>query len=329
MAIRGLAYSQYTAWGTEPTVYKSLPITDFSFNVNRNPITEKAMNVSGEPKIYGGTYGVTGSLAAAYRPTEFSTIIAHGVMSKTSWSSGASSGIGDFAESTNGYKNFFNIACGDEYGNISTFASCAFTSCELSLRSGEMGKVTFNWVGVKKADANPASISTPSYSEDIPIFYNAVLQIGGALAKITGITVRINRPLSSDDYVIGSEFTQSIIQSDSCTVEGTLNLSNKEYAKIQTAITCGDGTNDDEAEWDQLDEAKSNAINMGVMSLQFNNPSGSGTALGGIYLTNMMISTTDVSVTGRQRFEKTLNFRCQTTDTTGISWNFTGTAPTS
>ena len=324
MATRGLAYSQYTAWGSEPSSYTSLPITDFSFNVTRNLIAEKSMNVSGEPKIYGGTYGVTGSLSAAYRPDSFSTIISHGLLSKTSWTTGTASGIGDFAETTNGYKNFFNIACGDEYGNISAFASCAFTSCELSLRAGEMGKISFNWVGVKKAGSPPASIETPSYSGDIPIFYNATLTIGGALAKVTGLTIKVNRPLSADDFVLGSEYTQSVIQSDSCTVEGTINLSNKEYAKIESAITTGDEVN-----WDNLSAAKTNTVNLGAVSIQFNNPAGTGTALGGIYITKMMLSTADVSVSGRQRFEKTLNFRCETTDTTGISWNFTGTAPTS
>ncbi len=325
MATRGLAYSQYTAWGSEPSTYTSLPITDYSFNVNRNLIAEKAMNVAGEPKIYGGTYGASGSLSAAYRPSEFATIIAHGILSKTSWSSGTASGIGDFAEASSGYKNFYNICAGDEFGNVITFASCAFTSCELSLRAGEMGKISFNWVGVKKA-ASDGTISTPSYAGDIPIFYNAVLKVGAAdtLIKVTGITLKINRPLSSDDYVIGSEYTQSIIQSDSCTVEGTLNLSNKEFALLQSAITTGD-----EANWDDLDELKTNTVNLGKLSIQFNNPAGTGDNLGGLYITKMMLNTTDVSVNGRQKFDKTINFRCETTSTSGISWNFTGTAPTS
>lgn len=324
MAVRGLAYSQYTAWGSEPSSYTSIPVTDFTFNVNRNPVAEKAMNVAGEPKIYGGTYAASGSLTAAYRPMEFATLIAQGIFCNNSWTTGTTSGVKDFAEATSGYKNFFNIACGDEFGNVSAFASCAFTSCELSIRSGEFGKISFNWVGTKKISGANPSISTPSYSGDIPIFYNAVLQVGGALVKVTGLTVRFNRPLSSDDFVLGSEYTQSITQSDNATIEGTINLSNKEYAKVTSAITTGDESN-----WDNLSAAKTNTTALGTLSMQFNNPDGSSTPLGGIYLTNMVISTVDVSVSGRQRFEKTLNFRTETTATTGISWNFTGTAPSS
>ena len=320
MATRGLAYAQYSSWSAVGA-YKSLPITDFSFNVARNPISEKAMNVAGEPKIYGGTYGVTGSLSAAYRPAEFATIITDGLMCKGTGGASAA-GIGDFAEATSGYKCFFDLTCGDEFGNTSSFASCAFNSVELSLKAGEMGKVSFNWVGVREL-ASGGSITTPSYDGDIPIFYNAVLTFGSTLIKATGLTIKINRPLSADDFVLGTEYTQGIIQSDSCVVEGTINLSNKEYATLVSAATTGDTTN-----WATLNAAKTNTVAMGAMTLQFNNPAGSGTALGGIYIPNMMVSTVDVSVSGRQRFEKTLNFKCQTTSTAGISWNFTGTAPT-
>lgn len=272
-----------------------IPITDGSFKVNRNLITEEALSIPGEPTIYGGLYNVTGSFSAAYRPQLINPIIEMGILGQTG----------------GGVSNTFTpyeFTMGNEFDKSWTFASCALTSCDISMQSGQYSKCTFEWVGTYKKLTN-TTITQADYTKEPTLFYNAYIND----IKCRGITFRIDRPISTEDYILGSEYTQSLFQSSNLTIGGTINLANKEYALLDDVLYTTD-----EASWN-TDDPKTNKTLVGNLTVKFRNPNGTKD-LSIIEIDEIHVQDLDVSVTGLQRFEKTVEWRATTTDTGGITF---------
>ena len=272
-----------------------IAITEASYQVNRNLITEDAASIAGEPTIYGGFYTVNGSFSAAYRPQTLNTFIEMGILGKTG---------GGVAESYDKYE----LTLGDQFDKSWTFGSCALTSCDISMSPGQFSKCNFEWVGTYKKPTD-TTIGQADYTKEPTLFYNAYL---GDI-KCRSITFRIDRPIGVDDYILGSEYTQTLVQSDNLTVGGTLTLTNKDYAMMDDVLYTSD-----EANWDN-DDPKNNTTHIGDLTVKFRNPGGT-VDLCEIYLDEIHVQDLNVSVTGQQRFEKTVEWRAKTTTTNGITF---------
>ena len=74
----------------------------------------------------------------------------------------------------------------------------------------------------------------------------------------------------------------------------------------------------DEANWDN-DDPKDNVTYIGDLTVKFRNPSGT-VDLCTIYLDEIHVQELDVSVTGMQRFEKSVQWKAKTTTTDGITF---------
>jgi len=272
----------------------SLPILSTNYSTDRNLIIEsESCGVVGEPKIYGGLYTTNGQFSAAYRPQLFNPIIEGGLLGKLG------GGIGEtFA--------FYDVSTGDEFGKVWTFASCALTSCEISMRVRNFAQITFDWIGTYKKPLAHV-LSTPDHSSSIPIFYNASI----AGVKCQGITIKITRPLGNDDHILGSEYTQSIYQNDNLSIEGTIQLSNREYTMLDDLLTTGD-----EASWNN-DDPKSNLVDLGELSIVMHSPDGYQ-RLTTITIPHVNAVSGNVSVEGASRFEKTIQWRATTSDLDAI-----------
>ncbi len=272
-----------------------IPITEGSFQVNRNLITEEGATIPGEPQIYGGVYNVNGTFSAAYRPQTLNTFIENGILGKTG---------GGVSETF----SFYEFTMGNEFDKSWTFASCALTSCEISMQSGQYSKCDFEWIGTYKKPTD-ITIGAADYTKEPTLFYNAYI---GNL-KCKGITFRIDRPVGTEDYILGSEYSQSLIQTDNLTIGGTINLGNKEYAMMEDVLYTTD-----EANWNN-DDPKDNVTYIGDLTVKFRNPTGT-IDLCTIYLDEIHVQELDVSVTGMQRFEKSVQWRAKTTTTDGITF---------
>ena len=272
-----------------------ISITDGSFQVNRNLITEEAISIPGEPTIYGGLYNVNGSFSAAYRPQTINPIIEMGILGQTG---------GGVSETFTHYE----LIMGNEFDKSWTFASCALTSCDISMQSGQYSKCTFEWVGTYKKLTN-TTITQADYTKEPTLFYNAYIND----IKCRGITFRIDRPISAEDYILGSEYTQSLFQSSNLTIGGTINLANKEYNLLDDVLYTTD-----EASWN-TDDPKINKTLVGNLTIKFRNPAGTKD-LSIIEIDEIHIQDLDVSVTGLQRFEKTVEWKATTSLTSGIKF---------
>jgi len=272
-----------------------IAITDGSYQVNRNLISEDAANIPGEPQIYGGIYAVNGSFSAAYRPQTLNTFIESGILGKTG------GGVSDTF-------THYDITLGNELDKTWTFASCALTSCEISMQAGQYSKCNFEWIGTYKK-LTDTTIPAADYTKEPTLFYNAYLDN----IKCRGITFRIDRPLGADDTILGSEYSQSLVQTDNLTVGGTITLSNKDYTLLDEVLYTTD-----EANWNN-DDPKNNTTYFGDLTVKFRNPAGT-IDMCEIYIDEIHVQELDVSVTGLQRFEKTIQWKAKTTDTLGITF---------
>jgi hypothetical protein len=284
-SIRGLALNS-----------TGIAITDGSYQVNRNLISEDAANIPGEPTIYGGIYNVNGSFSAAYRPQTLNTFIELGILGKSG------GGVADTF-------THYDITLGNEFNKAWTFASCALTSCDISMQAGQYSKCNFEWIGTYKK-LSDTTIPAADYTHEPTMFYNAYLDN----MKCRGITFRIDRPLAADDTILGSEYSQTLVQTDNLTIGGTITLSNADYEMMDNVLYTSD-----EGAWNN-DEAKNNTTLIGDLTIKFRNPSGT-VDLCQIYLDEIHVQDLNVSVTGMQRFEKTVEWRAITTSSSGITFS--------
>ncbi len=270
----------------------SIPILGASIDTNRNLLTEESMAPS-EVSITGGIYNVSGNFSAGYRPTLINPFIETGLLGKTG------GGIADVI-------NYYEITLGDEFNNTNTFASCVLSNCSISVKTKELTKISFDWVGTRKK-STPNPLTSPDYTHEVSIFYNASL---GDI-KCSSLTLNISRPIGNDDTIIGSEYAQSLFQSDQITVGGNLTIPNKDYALIDKVLTTTD-----EATWDTIGN-KNNTTYYGEIKILFRNPSGTKD-LTTITLSDVYAQQSNISMQGRQRIEKTFDFKAKVTNSTGI-----------
>lgn len=273
-----------------------IAITEGSYHVDRGLIVEEdSLSIAGEPNIFGGYYTLQGSFSAAYRPQTLNTFIENGILGKTG---------GGVSETFTHYE----MTMGDEHDKSWTFASCALTSCEISMQPGQFSKCNFDWIGTYKK-LSDTTLTTPDYSIEPTLFYNAYIDN----IRCRGITFRIDRPLIAEDHILGSEYSQTLTQSENLTIGGTITLGNTEYDLMEDVLYTTD-----EADWDN-DDPKNNTTLIGDLTVKFRNPSGT-IDLCTIYLDEIYVQSLDLNVSGMKRFEKTVEWKAKTTNDSGITF---------
>lgn len=271
-----------------------VPALSMSLNPQRNIITEDSFGIATQGSVYAGTYGISGSVTAGYRPSTLSTI--------TNLVLGGSSTI-----ATTGVFAYTTVDVEDDFGNISSFASCVINSMELSLNTGDFARVTYNFTGIKKK-AN-GSITSPVYTESISVFYNALLTIDSTAVKAKSVTLRIERPITPD-FILGSEYAETIIQSGNLTVSGSLGLAANEYTQLYNAMYTSDESRP------QPSNANVNLLGGGILVIELRKPGGS--AFQTITVGQIYITTGTMSADGRQVMTKSVDFTAQVNDVNNV-----------
>ena len=275
----------------------SYAVSSVNFTNTRNSITETTMGSVGSPKIYGGTYLVTGSIEMPFRKT------AAGVLIGNLFGGEISGGIIDIPSSG---QWLTNLIIADENGFGVTFASAMVTSMDLSMQVKDMCKCTFNFMGIKATAG--AVTALPDYTEEIPIFYNSLVTVASATAQAMGVTIHVERPIDTDYYVLGSEFLQDAVQSGPAVISGSLSLAPKESTVLTNAISSV--ASDTVAPV----ATNKNGLDLGTggtaaASLVLNLRSPDGTsAIQTITVDLIKLSDWSMSANGREKFTKTLNW---------------------
>jgi len=264
----------------------SIPALSANFQVTRNTIAEDSFGIATQGSINGGTYTASGSISAAYRPFALRDIV-NLVLGGTD------------KINTTGAFSTTSIDIEDDYGNVTSFATGAVVnSLELSLATEDYARITFNFTGIKKAAA-PGSLLAALYTEDLAVFYNAKITIAAATVYAKSLTVRVERPLTPD-YIIGSEYANTLNQSGNVTVSGTIGLAANEYTQLYNALTTLDESNS------QPNETNVNSLSGGALVIDLRHPD--SRAFQTITISNIKITTGSQSGDGRQVMTKSVDF---------------------
>ena len=186
----------------------SLPVTDASLSFSKDPIFEQSMSGLGGETLYSGVIGsVQGSFSGAMR----SSVV------------NAAKTILDVSPTATTI-----IVMGE--GGALTASECYISSLEIAVKAGELAKISASFVG--KSVAAGGSVSAAEFgSGEVPVFYNSSTTFG----TCSGFSIKIDRPYTADDFVLGDEsgVSQSIYQSGETKVTGTITLS--QTAAISTS----------------------------------------------------------------------------------------------
>ena len=182
----------------------SLPVTDASLSTSREPVIEQSMSGKGGEILYGGLYGAgQGSFSGAYRPTVFESY---------------------FKELLKVSPASYHAIVYDDNGHALECATAYLSSAEISMRVGELAKCTFNFIGQAVDYKTGSSPATADFSAEVPVFYKSSTTWG----QCSEFTMKIERPYSADDYILGGPFiSDSIYQSGDTKITGTIKLSQK------------------------------------------------------------------------------------------------------
>ena len=273
-----------------------LPVSGISMSVARNLIAEETMAAVGESKLFGGTYLSNGTIDAPYR-TDLDIFV------EKLFGQAVTLGLGDLPVSG---AWFNNIYVSDEFGHGYKVASVMITSMDLSIQTKDFAKVSFNWIGGDASADNRSFSTAPTYSSQLSVFYNTVIKVNGTTIKCMNISVRVERPIDQDYYILGHEYLDDYVQSGAVTVSGSIGLGPKEWSDLQNALSTGDpfpGV---------VQSANANNIEFGSIKIQLADPTGT-TVFRTIDIPNCKISDSSSNVTGRNKFEKTINWRAETT----------------
>ncbi|MFA5760186.1 MAG: phage tail tube protein [Dehalococcoidales bacterium] len=278
-----------------------LPVSGVSMSVARNLIAEETMSAVGESKLFGGTYLSSGTIDGIYR-TDLDVIV------EKLFGQAVTSGLGELPASG---AWFNNIYVSDEFGHGYKVASVMITSMDLNVQTKDFAKVSFNWIGGDaSADTHSFSVA-PTYSNSVSVFYNTTITVNSVAIKCMNISVRVERPIDQDYYILGHEYLDDYVQSGAVTVSGSIGLGPKEWSDLQNALSTDDpfpGV---------VQSSNANDIEFGEIEILLAEPTGTS-VIRTITIPNCKISDATANVTGRNKFEKTINWRAETTASSKI-----------
>ena len=151
-----------------------LPVTDASLSMTREPVMEQSMSGKGGEILYGGLYSAAqGAFGGAYRPDTFNTYIAD---------------MFEVPQTAYSFKVFDDQLHG-------VWAPTSYiTSCEISMKVGELEKCAFNFVGQGLSFLSAGPSVSASFDNGIPVFYPS----SGDWGTCSEFTSKIERPSSAD-----------------------------------------------------------------------------------------------------------------------------------
>lgn len=259
-------------------------LTNISLNVNRNPIIQEGFT-SYSPLIHDGMYTASGTFGGLVRKAIWNKIVGS--------TSGLSAGIdvGKVIFDTN------DVVISDDVTGYA-IKKMAVTSLELQVQLKDFARFTASFIGQNIISGASTTNATP-VDEDPVIFYSTV--IDGGSVKCTNLSVKIDRPIESDYYVLGSRFLKTeddgYFQAGPTLISGSFSIASLEYAQINDLVTTLSDPTDIEIIEDEL-----NTVSMSIE-----------TSVGTIDLGMAKIVNGTMSTQGRAKFEKSLDFVCEVT----------------
>lgn len=319
--------------------FKTLRVQSQDESVSRDTIVEEATDQVAAASVFGGTLSLTGGFSGAWRGYDFhSSGLMLGIMGWQTPATIANPATGFSA----GYRYEFAMAPAtlalkyvDEQANAGggvtrVYRGVGITSANISLRAKQYVTLDAQWMARR---VEVFDLPYPSQTEpngDPALFYNAVLKWtpeGGSeeTFKCQEFTMNMARPIDTDDFMIGSQFLNSLTYNGLTDLGGNITLSPADWDKLRAMMA---GTTDDTK--NTLDDGKreyfgsvtntttsnvlANAIPSGQLVIFLHTPNG-GQVIGRITAMSCKLTEASASAQGRQKYTKTVNWKAQINNT--------------
>lgn len=292
--------SSYGDGATGDTWYK-IRATGIGDPVNRNVAFEEALDISVATYAVAGPYSVSGTLDALLRFKSFDPLFA----SMLGASSLGKYYLGDAPQS-------FAFLIGDDQANVQTsYYGCGVSSMEFTFAVREFVRARMTWIGQKAnilaVQATPDFYVAPS-NDAAAVYYNAIIEVDGTPLEVKNLTMRLDRRFDTDYFYIGSPLLQGLYMNAQTELGGTMTLGGGQWDTLKNVMTGGEATSitanmlTTTAGTENLNELI--AVPM-VITLHDKD----GTEMGVINAGSVVFSESNRSVTGRNQWDKTVNYR--------------------
>lgn len=302
----------YGDGATSGTWYK-IRATGIGDPVNRNPAFEEALDISVPTYAVGGPYNVNGTVDALLRFDSFGPLFSSllgasnaGKYYLTDTPQSYAFLIGDDQASVGGVQT----------GAQTKYFGCGISSMEFTFAVREFVRVRMTWIGQKAQNVaatgdfvDPAWYVDPT-SDNAAVYYNAVIKLGtDEYLTAKNVTLRLDRKFDTDYHYIGSPLLQGLYMNGQTELGGSMTLGAGEWNTLKNVMT---GGNDD-----AITTSASNITHVGTDTLnelistpmQIDLFDKDGVAVGRFVAGSCVFAESNRSVTGRNQWDKTVNYR--------------------
>jgi len=293
--------------GATSAAFTRIRATGFSDNVNRNATFEEGCDIAAPTYAVAGVYKATGTIDGLLRFSQMSSIINNvlGDTGKLSMSANTSS---------------MKVVIGDDQADDGAgvnirYEGVAFTSMEFTFAAKEFVKAKYSWVGASAA-IDTTTATAELQTDVLPgITYNAVVQAGGSAFNCKSLTLKVDRKIDEDYYFIGSPLLQGIYANAPTDISGTITFGAGEWDNLKKVITGDQDVTITAPALGTTAASHGGAVNeLASTSLKIlvGDSDASDTQCT-FWLANIIMNETTHSVTGRNQWEKTVNYKAYVT----------------
>jgi hypothetical protein len=287
--------------GATGDTFKKIRVTGVGDPVNRNPAFEEAIDISVATYSVGGPYVVNGTIDALLRFGSFEPLF-------SSMFGSAESGkyyLGDVPES-------YAFCIGDDQAGTQTmYYGCGISSMEFTLAVREFVRTRMTWIGQKgiiTSGVDPEWYVAPT-ADPAAVYYNAVIEIGGTPLEAKNVTLRCDRKFDTDYHYIGSPLLQGLYMNGQTELGGTITLGGGQWNTLKEVITGGETTMITTPPGTVAASGAESLNELGGDTLEIQLSDKDGNLVGTIVAGECVFSESNRSVTGRNQWDKSVNFR--------------------
>ena len=295
----------YGDGATADTWYK-IRATGIGDPVNRNPAFEEALDISVATYAVGGPYVVNGTIDALLRFGSFDPLFT----SMLGASAGGKYYLGDAPKS-------YAFLIGDDQADKQTaYYGCGISSMEFTLSVREFVRARMTWIGQKAQiltpQATPAFAVAPS-ADPATVYYNAIISVDGTPLEVKNMTLRIDRKFDTDYHYVGSPLLQGLYMNAQTELGGSITLGGGQWSTLKNVITGGEEvkiTTPDDSGHNITYAAATESLNeLVAVPMTITLADKDGADQGTIVAGNVVFSESNRNVTGRNQWDKTVNYR--------------------
>lgn len=300
----------YGDGATGETWYK-IRATGIGDPVNRNPAFEEALDISVPTYAVGGPYNVNGTVDALLRFGGFEPLFGSLL--------GASNGGKYYLTDT---PQSYAFLIGDDQASVggvqtgaqTSYYGCGISSMEFTFAVREFVRVRMTWIGQKAQAATTGAFVEPEWyvsptTDNAAVYYNAVIKVDGTPLTAKNVTLRIDRKFDTDYHYIGSPLLQGLYMNGQTELGGSMTLGSGEWTTLKNVMTGGNEsaittptTNITAVGTDSLNELDTAPMEIDLFDKN-------GVAVGRFVAGTCVFSESNRSVTGRNQWDKTVNYR--------------------